>query len=285
MKHRYSIFKNLLRQNQYFEYTSYFIQNNLLKSINFSGSGNWEPTPENIYNRFHNISLNYLNCLNDNKVTVTSNTLILELGVGFSTVACYEMSKILKCRNVIGYDAYRCLINPTEKTLIGSYYPDIDNVEYIVGIKNLDSRLSELKGQYDRIIVFSTSVLQHIWNLDELLLLINKYSPLGSVHFHTIDFRNLNKFSKQGILYFLKFSDFAWRSIACNIGHPNRLRYNDYYLLFSKLGYEVQILNQERFNESEVIHARETYLRRKNDHFDESLSISVATIMCKKLNS
>jgi hypothetical protein len=285
MEYKEAFLKKILRQNIYLEYISYFIQNNLLNRVNFSGSGNWEPTPENIYNRFHDISLDYLSYINDNKVVVTKNTLIIEVGVGYSTVACREMSKTLKCRNVIGYDGFKCLIDSTEKTMIESYYPDLDNVEYIVGIQNLESRLSELTGMYDRLILFSTSVLQHIWNLDELFRLIDKYSPLGSIHFHTIDFRNLNKFSKQGILYFLKFSDFAWRSIACNIGHPNRLRYSDYCMLFSKLGYEVQLLKDERFNESDVKYARETYLSKKKDRYDESLNIAVATIMCKKLNS
>jgi hypothetical protein len=284
MKYKGAFLKKILRQNRYIEYVSYFIQNNLFNRLNFSGAGNWEPTPENIYDRFHDISLNYLNYINDNKIVVTKNTLIIELGVGYSTIACYEISKILKCSNVIGYDGFRCLIDSAEKTIIESYFPDIDNVEYIVGIRNLDSRLSELTGKYDKLILFSTSVLQHIWNLDELLRLFDKYSPLGSIHFHTIDFRNLNKFSKQGILYFLKFSDLAWRSIAYNIGHPNRLRYNDYNLLFNKLGYEVQLLKAERFSESDVKYARETYLSKKKEDYDESLNIAIASIMCKKLN-
>jgi hypothetical protein len=284
MIYKGTFLKKILRQNRYIEYISYFIQNNLFNRINFSGSGNWEPTPENIYDRFHNISTNYLNFINDNKIVVTKNTLIIELGVGYSTSSCYEMSKILKCRNVIGYDGFRCLIDSSEKTIVESYFPDIDNVEYIVGTQSLDSRLSELTGRYDKLILFSTSALQHIWNLDELLRLFDKYSPLGSIHFHTIDFRNHNKFSKQGILYFLKFSDLAWRLIACNIGHPNRLRYNDFNLLFNKLGYEVQLLKAERFNESDVKYARKTYLSKKKEDYDESLNIAIASIMCKKLN-
>jgi hypothetical protein len=50
------------------------------------------------------------------------------------------------------------------------------------------------------------------------------------------------------------------------------------------LGYEVQLLKAERFSESDVKYARETYLSKKKEDYDESLNIAIASIMCKKLN-
>lgn len=275
--------KNFLRQNFYLECLSYIIQNNLLRKINFSGSGNWEPTLANIYNRFMNIANVYLDFLRNEKIKIAEKTLIIELGVGFSTCACLELSKKTKCFKVVAYDAFMALDKTIDRTIKEKYFPDISNVNYILGVDNLKEFFVENLNKYDKIVVFSTSVLQHVWNVEELLNVIDKSSPVNSVHFHIIDLRNLNKFNKYGALYFLKFSNFMWSLMAKNVGHQNRLRYDDYVDIFNKIGYKIVLQKAEKFKDVEVQLARQTYLKNKKISKSESLNYSVVTIKCIKI--
>lgn len=275
--------KKLLRQNYYFEYFSYLIQNNILRNVNFIGSGEWEPTFEIIYTRFKSIAKSYLDFIKDEKVEINKETLIIELGVGFSTAACYELSKKTDCFHVVAYDAFMALKKNIDNSIQVKYYPEIKNVSYILGLEGLNSFLNENNNNYKKIVVFSTTVLQHVWDVKGLINVIDKYSQVYSIHMHSIDLMNLNKFSKYGPLYFLKFSDFTWGLMAKNVGHQNRWRYNHYLNYFNEIGYKVDLLGYEKFSDEEIHKARQTYLKNKKIAKNESLQYASVAIKCTKI--
>ena len=279
------LFKNIIRKNYYFEIVGYILQNNFFQKFNFIGSGNFEQTTNGIYSRFLSIAYKYLELLADQDVMITKNTLIIELGVGFSTIACLELSKKTNCSKVIAYDAFYSIKKDIDKVIKEKYYSDITNVEYILGIKNLDKFLKKNINQYDKFIVFSNTVLQHVWNVNELIETLDKYSPLNSVQFHTIDFRNLNKFDKYGELYFLKFSNITWKLMADKIGNQNRLRYKFYTEIFVNYGYNIKLLKFEKFPEEVINKAIQTYLKDTLYSKDESLIYSIVLIKCLKIKN
>lgn len=275
--------KKVLRQNYYLELISYIIQNNLLRKVNFIGSGNWEPTFVTIYNRNMIIANSYLSFIKNEKINITGETLIIELGVGYSTAACLELSKKTKCFKIIAYDAFMSLKESIDIKIKGKYYPEITNVKYVLGIENLKLFLAKNRNEYNKIIVFSNAVLQHVWNVKELIKTIDEFSQINSVHFHSIDLRNMNKFDKYGTLYFLKFSDFTWSLMANKNGSQNRLRYNNYVKIFNGFGYKVDILNAQMFKDYEIQIAKQTYLKNMEVSKDESLIYSTVSIKCQKI--
>jgi hypothetical protein len=274
--------KKLLRQNFYVECLSYLIQNNILRKINFIGSGEWEPTFEIIYDRFTRIAKSYLDFIKNEKVEINKETLIIEIGVGFSTAACYELSKNKDCFHVVAYDAFMALKKNIDTSIQAKYYSEIKNVSYIIGLDKLNSFLNENKNKFKKIVIFSTTVLQHVWDVKGLINVIDKYSKVTSIHLHSIDLMNLNKFSKYGPLYFLKFSDFFWGLMAKNVGHQNRWRYNHYLNYFNEIGYKVDLLEYEKYSDEEVQKARQTYLKNREIATNETLEYATVTIKCVK---
>jgi len=269
-----SIVKRIGRANKLLEMLSYLIQNNILyDTLNFSGDGDFMPDPESIYNRFKEIAIQY----NSAYPYDLKNKTILEIGPGRSLTSCYYLSQISQCKKVYAHDAYGQVWQDIDRIIVERYFQNVSNVHYLVG-KNA---LSEITDKVDYIV--SNAVLEHIWNLDELIEQLSEVSHKNTIMFHIIDFRNHNKFSKYGDLYFLKYSDTLWKWMASNVGHPNRLRMNNYENIFIKHGFTFEPFEVEYYDDASVRHAIDTYLsRRYADNDLPALYVKSAKVISKR---
>lgn len=83
-------------------------------------------------------------------------------------------------------------------------------------------------------IVISTSVLEHIKNIEDSVKELSRVLRIGGVMYHHIDLRDHYNFREP--FKFLKYSDFVWNSFCTKVGYSytNRLRADDYLHLFRK---------------------------------------------------
>jgi len=247
-----SMVKRIGRASKLLEMLSYLIQNNILYgSLNFSGDGDFTTDPESIYNRFREIAIQY----NSAYPHDLKNKTILEIGPGRSLTSCYYLSQISHCKKVYAHDAYGQVWQDVDRRIIERYFQNVSNIHYLLG-KNA---LSEITDKVDYIV--SNAVLEHIWDLDELIKQLSEISHKNTIMYHIVDFRNHNKFSKDGDLYFLKYSDKLWKWMASNVGHPNRLRMNTYEYIFNKYGFTFEPVEVEYFDDVSVKQALDTYLK------------------------
>ena len=182
---------NTIRKNIYLEYTSYFLQNNIFnRLLNFSGSGNFQS--KEIYDRYNSIYSNYLHVIENKSVDISYDDIIIDFGFGYSSVNSYEFANDFNANKVIAYDEFNVRQTNIDEKYIAQNFPNISNVEHVYGIENLSILLHKLGKR--RYIVFSNAVFEHVWNLNDVFGLIDRFSISGSVHYHGIDLRCHNKF-------------------------------------------------------------------------------------------
>jgi SAM-dependent methyltransferase len=109
-----------------------------------------------------------------------------------------------------------------------------------VGIERLHTVLKN--ENYD--IIISRAVLEHVFNIEYSINVMDRLLRPGGVMIHEIDFRDHNMFSRFGFnpLTFLTVKDNLWKKMTSHTGAPNRKIINFYQETFSSLGYDIAIL-------------------------------------------
>ena len=167
---------------------------------------------------------------------------VLEIGVGYSLGACYELVKSAGCKFVYGYD-YGDFLNRRLDEEMRKHYGEkvASRVKYIVGLERL--KRIELCDY-----VVSCAVLEHVWNLEELLEVLKEITHEDSVMFHQVDYGNHSKFAKYEELYFLSFSDWLWELMAKKVAHQTRILFREMKDIFEKKGFSVTVLHNEEYS-------------------------------------
>ncbi len=162
---------------------------------------------------------------------------ILELGIGATNSSGYEIIG-RGAQKYIGYEPYV----PFNKR-------DDDEICHGDILKRFSSlqkdrlvRVSRLERITDLVdIVFSHAVLEHVYDLDELLRALRKYLKQTACMIHSVDYRDhFNKYP----FHFLQFSDTTWRRFL-NPGDLTRHRISDHIRSFQRNGFSVEVLEKK----------------------------------------
>ena len=99
--------------------------------------------------------------------------------------------------------------------------------------------LSEINNLSKIDIVFSTSVLEHIYDVEKTIKAMSEITTKDSILIHNIDLRDHYNFNRPFLFY--KYSEKTWNKYLTKLGisYTNRLRYNDYIELFTKFGFKI----------------------------------------------
>ena len=175
---------------------------------------------------------------------------ILEIGSGTTNSTGYEIEG--RGANYIGYEPYASFNEEQDdriyQTEIANRFSNID--------RNKVSRILKLSSLYENSIdiVFSHSVLEHVDNLDELLIGLKRVLKKRACMFHIVDYRD--HFFKHPF-HFLQFSKKVWNAFL-NPGDLPRARITDHLHSFQNQGFSVEIL--ERRMDKVAFHAVKKYI-------------------------
>jgi len=125
----------------------------------------------------------------------------------------------------------------------------IDN-QYIKFIEK-DFAKTDIKEKVD--FVLTISVFEHIKNIEQVIAKLTKVIKRGSLMYHSIDLRDHYNFANPFLFY--KYSKNTWERYLTKEGvsYTNRVRYEDFIILFKKYGFKILNENIERFHINEKI--------------------------------
>lgn len=250
--------KTFIRTNKYLEIIAYLIQNNLFpKLLNSAGFGEFDTSMSGLLDRGEKIADLYAKSF-DYKL---KNKVVLEIGTGFSTAVALWLVQKYKVKKVFTYDYFNCLHENNElvenqSILSGS----TKNINYFFGnAESIKKKIS--KNSIDFIV--SNAVLEHVNNLEKLLINMLHVVKRDSKMFHVVDLRCHNRFKMHGELYFHTFHNLIWNLMGGRIGHPNRMLFKEYIKLFEKYNLENNVVFLQHFSKSSLDHAK-MYLKSDN---------------------
>lgn len=268
--------KRFVRKAPALEAIAYLAHNNLFyRWINFSGDGDFSIDPESINERCRELAELYTGIC---PVPLTGKTAV-EIGTGRSTLTAHHFASMTGAARVYTYDFFEQVYYHIDKEIIERSFPDAGKVTYLHG----PGSLASIKGPVD--FIFSNAVLEHAWNIRELVDEIHRLSGPETVSCHAIDFRNHGRFDSLGPLYFHSFPESFWRLMASRAGQPNRLLMSDYRDLFKERGFSFEVISSVLFPEEEVDRALSTYLKGKfPKEAEEDLGIATTLVRCRRVS-
>jgi SAM-dependent methyltransferase len=184
-----------------------------------------------------------------------------------------------------------------------AYHLNPDRYQYIpdTPLETLDTKL-EPGEKFD--IIISRAVLEHVYDLDRSLEMMDRLLKPGGYMIHEVDMRDHGMFTFLGLnpLTFLTISDSKWKKMTSHLGAPNRCLSDFFAMKFDAMGYEHRtlikcILEGRRtiykkeirlltdYSEAElgmVKSVRSRLLPRYKSLSDESLLVSVVFIVARK---
>jgi len=179
-------------------------------------------------------SLGYLNT----QLTAKS---ILEIGIGATNSTGYEITARNKNVRYWGYEPFveynSRLDNRIYKKDISmrltNAYDSMKNVTRISTLKNIENNTID--------IILSNSVLEHVVNMDTLLVDLKRVLKEDGCMIHIVDYRD--HFFKYPF-HFLKYSKSVWDRYL-NPGDLPRWRVCQHMRLFNKHGFSAEIIHRE----------------------------------------
>ncbi|MFZ1059046.1 MAG: methyltransferase domain-containing protein [Candidatus Rokuibacteriota bacterium] len=142
---------------------------------------------------------------------------------------------------------------------------------YGFGIEEAARFLSD--GCFD--LMISRAVLEHFYDSDKALEVMDRLLAPGGRHLHKVDFTDHKMFSGNGLhpLTFLTIRDEVYRLMSRDTGGPNRRLIDFYRSKLRGLGYEFSLLKTHVFGAQADIVPHEENLSRGTDYTEETLAL------------
>ncbi|MHA1250169.1 MAG: class I SAM-dependent methyltransferase [Candidatus Helarchaeota archaeon] len=263
------MFKDYLKYSKWIIILYHILTN--LKSGLYLFSGKYDTTSGSIIQKKGvKESLNYINTVFRDYIKYgkikskdLNQKVVLEIGPGdnfgvalnfliegASKVICIDKFYPLRSKNkeIKFYHYFRNSLNENKKKIFDNIIRFNKNIkinqqklEYHFGI-GIEDALKILKPNSIDIIV-SRSVLEHIYNINSAMNVINELLVPGGLMIHKIDFRDHKMFSfKHHSLEFLTIPKPLYTLMTKYSGKPNRKLMNYYYFKVKELKYNFNIL-------------------------------------------
>jgi SAM-dependent methyltransferase len=204
----------------------------------------------------------------------TDGATVVEVGSGRTNSVGYLLAALGAAR-VICLEPFASLDRVQDEKLLNSIAglrnttpkriaDRVDRVHSLIGVRD---------GSVD--IVLSSSVLEHIKDLDTTLGELKRVSRPAGAMLHVVDYRD--HFFKYPY-HFLQFSRATWEGLL-DPGDLPRWRLSDHVIALRNLGYKVTIL--DRRDDPEAFRAIKPRLAAQFDPTDPDLAVTFAAILAR----
>ncbi len=193
----------------------------------------------------------------------------LEIGPGdnFSLALCmvyegvnevYLLDKFQKVYDQkSNLNLYKQIGNNQGKTFIED---DLKKLKNVSSKKGLDIFIKQNKMKFD--LIYSVSVLEHIWPLDEYLEYLRLLMTSKGKMVHIVNFTDHKMYSPDhDIHFFRRIPEFLYNPTMKLMGRPNRVLPSQYLNKLSKLGFKTDMKIIRKYDKKDIENSK---LNKKN---------------------
>ena len=148
-----------------------------------------------------------------------------------------------------------------------------DKIKYVHGVDIKDAD-KVIKGENFDIII-SRAALEHVYDIDSAIGVMDRYLRRGGYHMHKVDLRDHEMFTRDGYnpFFFLTIPAFTWGLMTKHCGKPNRKRADYFEKKFKELGYDYDVWITHLMTRTDEIMPHKKQITKVIDYNSEDIKI------------